>query len=230
MSKRMVEAHKMMEVGKHYSLKEAVALLKKTPAPKFDETVEVAIDLDVDPKQSDQMVRGTLVLPHGTGKSVKVLVFAKGEPERQAKEAGADFVGAEELIEKIQAGWLGFDVVVSTPDLMKEVGRLGKMLGPKGLMPSPKAGTVTNDVAKAVRDLKKGRVEFKLDKQGDIHLGIGKRSFSEEALEANGRSLLEAIWKVKPASTKGRYVRSVGLSTSMGPGIRLYPTEGRPSV
>ena len=229
MSKRMTSAQQLVEPGKRYKLKEAVALLKKTPAPKFDETVEVSIDLDLDPKQSDQAVRGTVLLPHGTGKSVKVIVFAKGELEREAREAGADYVGAEELIEKVQGGWIGFDVVVATPDLMKEVGKLGKFLGPRGLMPSPKAGTVTMDVAKAVKEVKQGKVEFKLDKQGDIHLGIGKRSFSEEALEENGSALLKALWRAKPASAKGRYVRSLSLSTSMGPGIRLDPTEGRPS-
>ncbi len=228
MSKRMTAAYAQVEAGKHYNLKEAVELLKKTLPAKFDETVEVAIDLDVDPKQNDQMVRGTVLLPHGTGNKVKVLVFAKGDAERQAKEAGADFVGAEELIEKVQGGWLGFDVVVSTPDMMKEVGKLGKVLGPRGFMPSPKAGTVTNDVARAVKELKLGKVEFKLDKQGDIHLGVGKRSFAPEAIEANVRALLEAIWKVKPASAKGRYIHSVSLCTSMGPGLRLNPAEGRP--
>ena len=229
MSKRMQAAQKLVEAGKRYSLTEAVALLKKSPAPKFDETVELAIDLGVDPKQSDQMVRGTVLLPNGTGRSVKVLVFAKGEAERQAKEAGADWVGAEELLQKVQGGWLDFDVVVSTPDLMKEVGKLGKVLGPKGLMPSPKAGTVTNDVGKAVRETKQGKVEFKLDKQADIHLGVGKRSFSEEALAANIRVVMEAIWRARPASAKGRYVRSVCLSSSMGPGVHLDPTEGMPA-
>ncbi len=228
MSKRMTAVYEKVDPKKRYSLKEALNLLKTTPPAKFDETVEVALDLEVDPKQSDQTVRGTVLLPHGTGKSVKVLVFAKGEAERQATEAGADFVGAQELVEKVQGGWLGFDVVVSTPDLMKEVGKLGKFLGPRGLMPSPKAGTVTQDVAKAVKEIKQGKVEFKLDKQGDIHLGIGKCSFPAEALEENGRALLEAIWKAKPASAKGRYVRSVSLSTTMGPGIRLDPAEGRP--
>ena len=229
MSKRMAQADNLVEPGKRYSLKEAVSLLKKTPTPKFDETVEVAIDLDVDPKQTDQMVRGNVLLPHGTGKKVKVLVFAKGEAERQAKEAGADYVGAEDLIQKIQGGWIGFDVIVATPDLMKEVGKLGKVLGPRGLMPSPKAGTVTPDVSKAVKEVRQGKVEFKLDKQGDIHLGIGKRSFSEEALVSNTQALLEAIWKAKPASAKGRYIRTVTISSSMGPGLKLDPNEGRPA-
>ncbi len=229
MSKRMASARQLVEPGKRYKLKEAVVLLKKTPAPKFDETVEVSIDLDLDPKQSDQAVRGTVLLPHGTGKAIKVIVFAKGELEREAKEAGADYVGAEDLIEKVQGGWIDFDVVVATPDLMKEVGKLGKFLGPRGLMPSPKAGTVTMDVFRAVKEVKQGKVEFKLDKQGDIHLGIGKRSFSEEALQENGSALLKALWKAKPASAKGRYIRSISISASMGPGIRLDPMEERPS-
>ncbi len=227
MGKRMTQARALVDHTRRYGLKEAVALLKSAPAPKFDETVEIAIDLEVDPKQTDQMVRGIVLLPHGTGKNLKVLVFAKGEQERQAKEAGADFVGAEDLIQKVMGGWLDFDVVVSTPDLMKEVGKLGKTLGPRGLMPSPKAGTVTADVAKAVKDVKKGKVEFKMDKQADIHIGIGKRSFSDSQLEQNGRTLLEAIWRAKPASVKGRYLRSVSLSSTMGPGIRLNPSEGK---
>ncbi len=230
MSKRMKAVHALVEPGKRYSIKEAVNLLKQGPAPKFDETIEVAIDLDVDPKQTDQMVRGTVVLPHGTGKKVRVLVFAKGDAERAAKEAGADYVGAEELMQKVQGGWTDFDVAVSTPDLMKEVGKLGKVLGPRGLMPSPKAGTVTMDVAKAVGEVKKGKVEFKMDKQGDIHLGIGKRSFSVETLEANGRTLMEAIWRARPASAKGRYVKTVAFSTTMGPGVRIDPSEGRPEA
>ena len=230
MNKRMKAVQALVEPRKQYSIKEAVALLKQGPAPKFDESVEVAIDLDVDPKQTDQMVRGTVVLPHGTGKKVRVLVFAKGDAERSAKEAGADYVGAEELMQKVQGGWIDFDVVVSTPDLMKEVGKLGKVLGPRGLMPSPKSGTVTMDVAKAVSEVKKGKVEFKLDKQGDIHLGIGKRSFPVEALEANARTLMEAIWRAKPASAKGRYVKGVSFSTTMGPGVRIDPSEGRPEA
>ena len=227
MPKRMEAARKGVEPGKQYSIPEAVELLKKAPAPKFDETVEIALSFDVDPKQTDQNVRGTVVLPHGTGRSVRVLVFAKGDAERQAKEAGADFVGAEELMAKIETGWMDFDAVVSTPDLMREVGKLGRVLGPRGLMPSPKAGTVTQDVARAVREVKQGKVEFKMDKQGDIHLGVGKRSFPNESLAANLRTLLEAVWRAKPASAKGRYVQSAVVSTSMGPGIRLDPGEGR---
>lgn len=230
MSKRIEAARKLLQPRKAYNLQEAVELLKSAPAPKFDETVEVALSFDTDPKQSDQTVRGTVVLPHGTGKTKRVLVFAKGEAERQAREAGADVVGAEELIAKIEGGWMDFDAVIATPDLMREVGKLGRVLGPRNLMPSPKAGTVTNDVGKAVGEVKKGKVEFKMDKQGDIHLGIGRRSFPTEALVANGRVLLEAIWKAKPAAAKGRYIRSAFLSTTMGPGCRLDPAEGRPEA
>ncbi len=227
MSKRMSAAERLIDRGKRYSIREAITLLKQAPAPKFDETVNLNINLDVDPKQTDQAVRGTVILPHGTGKKVKVLVIAKGEPAREAQAAGADTVGAEELLEKIQGGWVDFDAMVVTPDLMREVGKLGKVLGPKGLMPSPKTGTVTMEVGKAVQDLKKGKVEFKMDKQGDIHLGVGKRSFSEEALEANLRTILEAIWRAKPAGAKGRYLQGVAVSSTMGPGIKLNPSEGR---
>lgn len=226
----MEAAYKLVDSTKGYTLREAVEALQGTPAPKFDETVELAISFDIDPKQSDQTVRGTMVLPHGTGKTRKVLVFAKGEAERQAREAGADVVGAEELMAKIEGGWLDFDAVIATPDLMREVGRLGRVLGPRNLMPSPKAGTVTMDVGRAVREVKKGKVEFKMDKQGDVHLGIGKRSFPTEALVENARALLEAIWKVRPASVKGRYIRSLYLTTTMGPSCRLDPLETRPAA
>ncbi|MCM8811931.1 MAG: 50S ribosomal protein L1 [Candidatus Omnitrophica bacterium] len=231
MSKRMKAVSAVVDRSKpFYSLKEAVGLIKQAPPVKFDQTVELSVDLDVDIKQTDQMVRGTVVLPHGTGKTVKILVFAKGDAERAAKEAGADYVGAEDLLAKVQGGWTDFDVVISTPDLMKEVGKLGKVLGPKGLMPSPKTGTVTPDVARAVQDAKRGKVEFKIDKQGDIHLGIGKLSFPPEAIEANGRSVLEAIWKARPPAVKGRYVKSVALSSTMGPGVKVDPAEGRPEL
>ena len=230
MSKRMDAVRALVEKGKRYTLKEAVEIIKKAPQPKFDQSVEFAVDLDVDPKASDQMVRGTVTLPHGTGKTLKILVFAKGEAERDAKEAGADFVGAEELIQKVNGGWLAFDVVISTPDLMREVGKLGKVLGPRGLMPSPKAGTVTMDVGRAVKESKMGKVEFKMDKQADIHLSVGKNSFSAEQIEANSLVFLEALWKAKPASAKGRYVKTLAISTTMGPGIRLNPTEGRPEA
>ena len=228
MSKRMVEARKVLGGEKKiFSVKEALEALQALPAPKFDESFELALHMELDPKKADQAIRGTIILPHGTGKSVRVLVFATGEPERQAKEAGADFVGSDDLMKKVEGGWLDFDTVIATPDLMREVGKLGKVLGPRGLMPSPKAGTVTMEVKKAVEDAKQGKVEFKLDKQSGIHLSVGKRSFSQEALEANIRSLIEAIWRAKPASAKGRYVRSVSLSTSMSPGLRLDPAQGR---
>ncbi|MBI3322370.1 MAG: 50S ribosomal protein L1 [Candidatus Omnitrophica bacterium] len=225
MSKRMVAAHKLVEPRKVYKIPEAVEVLKQAPAPKFDETVELALSFDVDPKQSDQNVRGTVVLPHGTGKTLRVLVFAKGEQERQAREAGADHVGAEELIAKVEGGWMDFDAIVATPDLMREVGKLGRILGPRGLMPSPKAGTVTVDVGRAVREVKGGKVEFKMDKQGDIHLGVGKRSFPTEHLVENLNTLLDAVWKAKPAAAKGKYLRSVVVSTTMGPGLKLDTGE-----
>ena len=228
MNKRMTEASKGVEKRKTYSVKEAVELIKKTASPKFDETVNLAMSFDVDPKQSDQNVRGTVVLPHGTGKSIRVLVFAKGDAERAAKEAGADVVGSEDLIPKIEGGWMEFDTVISTPDLMREVAKLGRVLGPRGLMPSPKAGTVTMDVAKAVKEVKKGKVEFRMDKQADIHLGIGKKSFAAEAIEANLKAVMEAVWQAKPVSAKGKYLRSVSVATSMGPGIKLDPLEGKP--
>ena len=227
MSKRMEEAYKLVEESKVYSVKEAADLLKKTPAPKFDETIDLALSFDVDPKQSDQMVRGTVVLPHGTGRPVRVLVFAKGDAERSAKEAGADVVGSEELVAKIEGGWMEFDAVIATPDMMREIAKLGRVLGPRGLMPSTKAGTVTMDVGRAVKEVKRGKVEFRMDKQADIHLGVGKRSFSTEAIEANLRTVLEAIWKAKPPSAKGKYLRSVVVSATMGPGFRLDPSEGK---
>ena len=228
--KRMEAAYKLVDHAKSYRLQEAVQVLKSSPAPTFDETVEMALSFDIDPKQSDQNVRGTVVLPHGTGNSRKVLVFAKGEAEQQAKEAGADYVGAEEFMTKIEGGWLDFDAVIATPDLMREVGKLGRVLGPRNLMPSPKAGTVTPDVGRAVREVKKGKVEFKMDKQGDIHLGVGKRSFSAEALVENARTVLEAIWRVRPASVKGRYIRSAYLTSTMGPSCRLDLSETRPAA
>lgn len=227
MSKRMEAAHKLVEPRKQYKVADAIEILKQAPAPKFDETVELALAFDVDPKQSDQNVRGTVTLPHGTGKTVRVLVFAKGDQEREAKEAGADFVGSEELIAKVEGGWLDFDAIVSTPDLMREVGKLGRILGPRGLMPSPKSGTVTMDVARAVREVKQGKVEFKLDKQADIHLGIGKRSFPTEHLVKNLETVMEAVWKAKPPAAKGKYVRNAVISSTMGPGLRLDPTEGK---
>jgi len=208
---------------KMYGLKEAVDLVKKTAYAKFDESVDLAMRLGVDPKQSDQMVRGTTVLPHGTGKKVRVLVFAKGEKEQEAREAGADSVGAEDLIEKIKGGWMEFDRAIATPDLMAAVSKLGKILGPRGLMPNPKTGTVTFELGKAIAEIRKGRVEYKIEKAGIVHVPIGKVSFDAQHLYDNAHTVLESIIKAKPASSKGRYLKSVTLSSTMGPGIRLDP-------
>ncbi|MBI1883251.1 MAG: 50S ribosomal protein L1 [Chlamydiae bacterium] len=220
-SKRYEQAKKLVDENKVYSLSEAMALVKKFPATKFDETVHLAVKLGVDPKQSDQQVRGTVALPHGTGKKVRVLVFTKGEGAKLAKDAGADYVGFEDLIEKVNTGWCDFDVVVASPETMREVGKLGKVLGPKGLMPSPKTGTVTPDVEKAVREVKAGRVEFKMDKSGNLHLPIGKVSFGEKALTENLSSVLDALARSKPSTSKGEFMQSCTVSTAMGPGIRL---------
>lgn len=220
-SKRFKEADKLVDPDKVYSVEEAVAILKKAPKAKFEETVEISFDLNVDPKKSDQMVRGSVTLPHGTGKKVKVAVFCKGEAETQAKEAGADFVGAEDLIKKVSEGWLGFDCAVATPDMMKDLSRLGKVLGPRGLMPSPKSGTVTKDVAKAIKEVKAGKLDFKIDKQGDIHLGVGKISFEENKICENIRIVLNTLLALKPASVKGQFIKNAAVSSTMGPGIRI---------
>lgn len=202
-----------------YALKEALELVKELHFAKFDQTVELAVRLGVDPKHSDQMVRGSMVLPHGTGKKLRVLIFAKGEKEREAKEAGADFVGVEEFIEKINKGWLEFDTVVATPDLMGTVGKLGKILGPRGLMPNPKTGTVTFDVQKAIREIRQGKVEYRVDKAGVIHMRLGKASFSADQLYENATAVLESIIKAKPAGSKGQYLRGVTVSLTMSPGV-----------
>jgi large subunit ribosomal protein L1 len=204
-----------------YGLPEAVELVKRTAYAKFDETVEMAFRLGVDPKRSDQMVRGSAVLPHGTGVKVRILVFAKGDKEREAREAGADIVGGDELIEKVKGGWLEFDKAIATPDLMGAVGKLGKVLGPRGLMPNPKTGTVTFEVAKAINEIRKGRVEYKIEKAGIAHVRVGKVSFDAEKLRENAMVLVESVLKAKPASSKGRYLKSVTLSSTMGPGIPL---------
>ena len=218
--KRYQEAEKLIDKTKVYSAKEALDTIQKMPKPKFDETVELHVKLGVDSKQADQQVRGTTVLPNGTGKTLRVLVFAKGPKADEAKKAGADFVGAEELIPKIQNdGWFDYDVVVATPDMMGVVGRLGKVLGPKGLMPNPKSGTVTMDVTKAINEIKSGKVEYRLDKNNIIHLGFGKVSFGAEKLQENYDVIMNAIIKAKPAAAKGQYVRSVAIATSMGPSI-----------
>jgi len=219
--KRLIEAKKKVERTKEYPIEEAVKLVKELASAKFDETVEIAVNLNVDPRKADQMVRSTVVLPHGTGKQVRVLVFAKGEKEKEAQEAGADYVGAEDLVEKIQSGWLEFDKAVATPDVMPIVGRLGRILGPRGLMPNPKVGTVTFDVAKAVKELKAGRVEFRVDKGGIIHMPVGKVSFDEKQLIENIRTAIDAIIKAKPSTVKGRYIKRITVSSTMGPGIRV---------
>ena len=229
-SKRFRNASAQVEPGKAYPLAEAVALLKGTPGAKFDETVDLAINLGVDPKHADQMVRGAVVLPHGLGKSARVLVFAKGEKEHEAREAGADFVGAEDLAQKIQnENWLDFDRVIATPDMMGVVGRLGRILGPRGVMPNPKLGTVTMDVAGAVREQKAGKVEYRVDKTGIIHVPVGKRSFSPEQLVANAAALIDVVVRAKPASSKGIYVKKITLSSTMGPGIHIDPASVAPA-
>jgi len=203
------------------AIEEAVDLVRRIAYAKFDETVELAVRLGVNPKYADQMVRGAVVLPNGTGKQVRVLAFAKGEKEREAREAGADYTGAEDIVGKIQGGWLEFDTAVATPDLMGQVGRLGKILGPRGLMPNPKIGTVTFDVGRAVRELKAGKIEFKVDKAGNVHVPIGKKSFTVEQLGANAHAVLESLMRAKPAAAKGQYLRSITVSTTMGPGIAV---------
>lgn len=224
--KKYVEAAKLINKEATYDVAEAVSLVKKTASAKFDETVEAHIRLGVDGRHADQQVRGAVVLPHGTGKTVKVLVFAKGDKATEATEAGADFVGGDELIPKIQnEGWFDFDVVVATPDMMGVVGRLGRVLGPKGLMPNPKAGTVTMDVTKAVTDIKAGKIEYRLDKTNIIHVPVGKASFTEEKLVENFETLMGAVVKAKPASAKGQYLRSVTLVSTMGPGVKLNTTK-----
>lgn len=221
MGKKMLEAAKQVEGVKEYSVEAAVALIKKTVYAKFDETVDLAVNLGVDPKKSDQMVRGAVLLPHGTGKKVSVLVFAKGEKEKEALDAGADFVGAEDLIEKIKQGWLDFDRAVATPDLMGTVGKIGKILGPRGLMPNPKMGTVTFDIARTVKELKAGKVEFRVEKAGIVHVPIGKVSFKEEAIVENAKAAVDSILKAKPSTSKGKYLKRISMSSTMGPGIRV---------
>ena len=220
--KKYIEAVKLVEKTKMYESSEAIALVKKTASAKFDETVEVHIRTGCDSRHADQQIRGAVVLPNGTGKTVKVLVFAKGTKLDEAQAAGADFVGGDELVPKIQnEGWLDFDVVVATPDMMGVVGRLGKVLGPKGLMPNPKAGTVTMDVTKAINDIKAGKIEYRLDKANIIHAPLGKASFSQEQLEQNYGALMDAIAKAKPSTVKGQYLKSISLATTMGPGVKV---------
>ena len=226
MGKKYVESSKLVDRSVLYTPAEALDLAVKTAKAKFDETIELHVRLGVDPRHADQQVRGAVVLPHGTGRSVKVLVFAKGDKAKEAQEAGADFVGADELVQKIQGeNWFDYDVVVATPDMMGVVGRLGRVLGPKGLMPNPKSGTVTFDVAKAIADIKAGKVEYRVDKTAIVHCPIGKKSFGTEKLKENFTALMEALVKAKPAAAKGQYLKSVSVSSTMGPGAKINPTK-----
>lgn len=227
MSKGYIASKAKVEAGKRYTMEDSIALVTETARAKFDETVDVAVRLGVNPAHADQMVRGSVVLPHGLGKSVRVLAIAKGDKEKEAVEAGADYAGADELIEKIKSGWLDFDRVVATPDMMGSVGKLGKILGPRGLMPNPKVGTVTFDIATAVRELKAGKVEFRVEKAGIVHSPVGKVSFGTEKLKENIMALIDAIIKLKPSSSKGTYVRGISLSSTMGPGIKVDPLDVR---
>ena len=220
-TKRAKTAEAVYDREKTHGVEEAIGILEKLPRAKFDETVDLSLRLGVDPKHADQMVRGAVVLPHGIGKTVRVVVFAKGEKDKEAREAGADVVGAEDLVERVQGGWLEFDSAIATPDLMGQVGRLGKVLGPRGLMPNPKLGTVTFDVSRAVREAKAGKVEFRVDKAGNVHVPVGKRSFNQMQLSANALALLEAIIRAKPSASKGQYLRTVTVSSTMGPAIKV---------
>jgi len=225
-SKRYQASLATLDRERSYTLEEAVGILKSWPPCKFDQSVDLSLNLGVDPKHADQMVRGALVLPHGIGRAVRILVFAKGDKEREAREAGADFVGAEDLAKKItDEGWLDFDRVIATPDMMGLVGRLGRVLGPRGLMPNPKLGTVTPDVARAVAENKSGKVEYKVDKSGIIHASVAKASFDAQKIRENAQALIEAVLRAKPASAKGVYMKKISLSTTMGPGLRIDPSS-----
>ncbi|MFB4161888.1 50S ribosomal protein L1 [Geomicrobium sp. JSM 1781026] len=219
--KKYEDAKKQVDVTKEYTASEAIELVKKVAPANFDETVEVAVRLGVDPRKADQQIRGAVVLPNGTGKTQRVLVFAKGEKAKEAEEAGADFVGEEDLVNKIQQGWMDFDVVVATPDMMAQVGKLGRVLGPKGLMPNPKTGTVTMDVTQAVNEIKAGKVEYRVEKAGNVHVPIGKVSFTEEQLLANFKTILDILAKAKPSAAKGTYMKNIAVSSSMGPGVKV---------
>lgn len=224
-SKRVREMAKGLDAARTYSLSEAIDILKKAPPVKFDATVEISLKLGVDPRRPEQNVRGVVPLPNGTGKTIRILVFAKGDKVKEALAAGADYAGHEELFEKVSGGWTDFDAVISTPDLMRDVGKLGKVLGPRGLMPTPKAGTVTTDIEKAVRELKAGKIEFRLDKGACLHNGLGKVSFSDEQLLQNIKAYLDAVQRQKPASAKGGLIRSAVLSSTMGPGLKIRKSE-----
>jgi large subunit ribosomal protein L1 len=223
--KHYKEAASKLEKGKTYTLGDAIKLLRQMPRAKFDETVEASVRLGVDPKKADQMVRGTTVLPHGTGKTIKVLVLTKGEKVKEAEEAGADLIGAEDYIEKIQGGWAEVDVIIATPDMMGQVGKLGKILGPKKLMPNPKSGTVTTDIAKAIKAVKAGKIEYRVDKTANIQVGLGKASFTDDQILDNARTFFSAIMRAKPSTAKGTYLRNASLCTTMSPGIKLDPNE-----
>ncbi len=225
--KKYIEAKKKIDRTKLYDLDEAIQLVLDTAYANFDETVDIAVRLGVDPRHSDQIVRGACTLPHGTGKEVKVLAFAKGEKEKEAKEAGADYVGAEEYVEKIKQGWLDFDKVVATPDMMRIVGQLGKILGPRGLMPNPKLGTVTMDIGKVIKELKSGRIEFRVDKGANVHAPMGKVSFGKEKLKENILAFMDTLMRLKPPSSKGTYIRGITLSSTMGPGVKVDPNSVR---
>lgn len=230
MGKKAKAAKEKIEKGKKYSLEDAINKVKECSYARFDETVDLAINLGIDPRKSDQMVRGTVVLPHGVGKKVRVLVFAKGEKEKEAWEAGADFVGAEDLIEKIKEGWLDFDKAVATPDMMAAVGKVGKILGPRGLMPNPKLGTVTFDIAKAVKEIKAGKLEYKAEKAGIVHIPIGKVSFDTQKLVDNAKAVVESIQKAKPPTSKGTYLKKISISSTMGPAITIDVASLRKGV
>jgi large subunit ribosomal protein L1 len=223
--KKYTAARAQVAVDRAYSIEEAIPLVQKVKYAKFDETVELTLRLGVDPKHADQMVRGTVVLPHGLGRTKRVLAIAGGEKQKEAQEAGADFVGGEELVERIMGGWTDYDAVVATPDMMRAVGRLGKVLGPRGLMPNPKTGTVSTDIAKAIREIKAGKVEFRVDKTGIIHAPVGKTSFASNSLVTNAQALVDSIVKAKPSAAKGKYLKSITVSSSMGPGIRIDTTH-----
>ncbi|HEY9161816.1 MAG TPA: 50S ribosomal protein L1 [Desulfomonilia bacterium] len=223
--KKYNEARKKVDSQKKYSFEEAISLVLDCKYTKFDESVDVAFRLGVDPRHADQMVRGSVILPHGTGRTTRVLVFAKGDKEKEAQEAKADYVGSEDIAEKIQGGWLEFDKVIATPDMMGLVGKLGRILGPRGLMPNPKLGTVTFDIAKTVGEMKAGRIEFRVDKTGIVHCSVGRVSFGKEKLHENIKALLEVVWKLKPSSSKGAYIKGVALSSTMGPGVRIDPVD-----
>lgn len=223
--KKYTEASKKVDAANLYEVSEALELVQQTATAKFNETVEVAFKLGVDPRHADQQIRGAVVLPHGTGKSRTVLVFAKGEKAKEAEAAGAEFVGAEDMVTKIQEGWFGFDVAIATPDMMGVVGKIGRLLGPKGLMPNPKTGTVTMDVARAIGEVKAGKIEYRVDKTGIIHAPIGKASFEAAQLEENFKTLVDVLIKAKPATQKGQYIKSVTVSTTMGPGVKINPLK-----